>query len=692
MSQSALAERPDGELTFKGALQVIGRVASMMRFFVARIVTKLSFITLEHSFRLLLLPWALKIIVDNVILGVPIEDDASGFPSYMAPLVLPLRGMSPAEIIFWMLIVGIFTVIFFGMTPNRATARGTGGDFTGARSGSIGTASASLAEGHDTATQTENLANSGGSLGGSGMSRHGGNIPMAGSEMGGILGLLDFKLHMRLTQSVNHLLRSRLAEHILKLPVTTQEDQRIGDSTYRVMYDSASVTGVYEAIALGIYPGVLMVSITLWIMLTSFGAAPDVIIAGILVGPLTFLFTTPFARIARRRSEASRSAGARTTSNIEEGMSNVLAVQSLGGNKQESRRFDSASKQSFQRFRSVILIKLVIQIALSLSFLTGQIVFFVLMSSYVIDGTFSAGDYFVMHYYFFALSAVFSGFGFLYTEIQDYIAGMARVFRMLDLTPEKTQAGVDLPEIQNGLVMQGVGLQYPDGRRALRDINIDAQLGEIVAFVGPTGAGKTTLAYLVPALLQATEGKVTIDGTDLSEVSVNSLRQQVSYVFQETQLFSDSIFDNIRYGNKSATLEDVKAVARTAGAHDFIAELPDGYDTNLGTVTSKLSVGQKQRISIARGLLRESRILILDEPTSALDPETESYLVDALHEAAKEKLVIVVAHRLSTIANADRIYFLEAGKLIESGSHEELMQKPDGRYRQYVALQAGEGE
>jgi ABC-type multidrug transport system fused ATPase/permease subunit len=293
-----------------------------------------------------------------------------------------------------------------------------------------------------------------------------------------------------------------------------------------------------------------------------------------------------------------------------------------------------------------------------------------------------------MFYYYFVLSAVFYAFGYMYTEIQGFIAGMGRVFRLLDLPAEKTRGGVNLPPIKNGVTMHDVGLCYPDGRRALRNVNFEASVGEIVALVGPTGAGKTTLAYLVPALLQATEGKVCIDDVDLKDVSVQSLREQVSYVFQETQLFSDSIFDNIRYGNKTATLDEVKAVARTAGAHDFITALPEGYDTNLGTVTSKLSVGQKQRISIARGLLRKSRILILDEPTSALDPETEEYLVNALHEAAEEKLVIVIAHRLSTISHADKIFFLEAGEILESGSHEELMSNPQGRYRRYVELQA----
>ena len=168
---------------------------------------------------------------------------------------------------------------------------------------------------------------------------------------------------------------------------------------------------------------------------------------------------------------------------------------------------------------------------------------------------------------------------------------------------------------------------------------------------------------------------------------MESLRNQTSYVFQETQLFSESIAHNIRYGNNKATDQEIERAAQIAGAHDFISKLPDGYETNLGTITSKLSVGQKQRIAIARGLLRQSQILILDEPTSALDPETESYLIDALHEAAKDKLVIIIAHRLSTIVHSDRIYFLEDGEIKESGSHSELMNLAEGQYKNYVAMQ-----
>jgi ABC-type multidrug transport system fused ATPase/permease subunit len=614
----------------------------------------------------------MKIIIDHAILGEPIDSEASGFPSYLAPMVVLLRGMSATEIMVWMLVLGVLTVVFMGMTLNRTAGGTEGGAFSSAATGAVRTASAELASGHDMATQTEQAVN------------------LSASSMGGLLGILEFKINLRLSQSLGHLLRTQLAQRILSLPMSTMDEQRIGDSTYRVIYDSTAAVWIFHEITLSLYSGLLLLGMAIGIMLTTYGNAPLVIIVGLAVAPMTFLLSIPVAPLVRRVSAASRTSGSETTSNIEEGMSNVLAIQSLGTNKQESRRFSDASAESFKHYRFLRLARALMGIGGLLAFLIGQISFFVLMSGHVIEGTYTAGDYFVVLYYYFVISAVSFSFGFLYGDLQSHIAGMARVFHLLDTPAEKSGDGVNLAEIRQGLVMKDVGLTYSDGRNALRNINLKADIGEIIALVGPTGAGKTTLAYLIPALLQASEGRVSIDGVNLKDVSVESLRNQVSYVFQETQLFSDSILDNIRYGNKNASLEEVQAVARTAGAHDFIMALPEGYETNLGTVTSKLSVGQKQRISIARGLLRESQILILDEPTSALDPETEAYLVDALHAAAKEKLVIIIAHRLSTISHADRIYFLEAGEILESGSHEELLSRPRGRYRQFVSLQAGE--
>ncbi len=680
LDHSASALDVQTDIPFREVLRIFARALSYMRFFKARIAAKFALVTAEMVFRLLVAPWPGKFVVDHVILGLPVGD-AAGFPGYLAPFVAMLADKGPVERMLWVFLLGVFMVTVFGFTTSRGTARSASGMPTGASAASSGGATTmlshghgTLAQGHDTATQTENQANRGSGL------------------MGGLLGFLDFRLHLRLTQSLNHLLRTQLAGRIKRLPMTTLDDQRIGDSVYRVLYDTTSVSLVLHEVGLEVYSHALGITISAMIMYTYFGSAPEVIVLAAASLPIMLVFVVPFARSARRRSQASRASGANTTSNIEEGMSNVLAVQSLGGNRRERQRFRNVSEESFRRFRLESLLKLTYGQAGSLAFMLGQVLFFVVIAGRVIDGTFTAGDYFVLQYYFFVLSATFAGAGFIYPVLQNNIAGLRRVFFLMDLPSEKAGDGVDLPRIERGVAMRGVGLTYPDGRQALRNIDLEARIGEIVAFVGPTGAGKTSLAYLAPAFLQPTRGSVKVDGVDLLDVSVDSLRKQVSYVFQETQLFSDSILENIRYGKRDATEAEVERVARIAGAHDFIAALPDGYRTNLGTVTSKLSVGQKQRIAIARGLLRDARILILDEPTSALDPETEAWLVDALHEAAKDRLVIIIAHRLSTIANADRIYFLEDGEIREQGTHEELMAMPEGHYRSYASLQAGAGQ
>ena len=670
LDQTASPLDVETDIRFRDVLQILVRVCTYFRLFTARIFAKISFISIESLFRLLVVPWPGKVVVDHVILGQSIPKDAAGYPFYLAPFVLFLDGQSPIEMMLWVLILGIFMVIFFGITPNRGGGRSPTGAASGAVAGASGNASAVLAQGHDTATQTENEAN------------------RAGSLMGGILGILDFKVNLRLSQSINHVLRTQLADKIRSLPMTTLEDQRIGDTVYRVLYDTTCATMLLEALTVGMFSGVLGVVVCLIMMQVYFGNAPEVIVLAVLTFPIMLLAVVPFARMARRRSQAARASGASTTSNIEEGMSNVLAVQSLGGNERERQRFRTVSEESYKRFRLEAIVKLSYQQMGTAAFMLGQVVFFIVMAKQVIDGNFTAGDYFVVAYYYFVLSATISAWGYMYTEWQVYIAGLRRVFFLMDLPPEKTDEGALIPAVQHGVTMQQVGLTYPDGRKALNDINFEAKIGEIVALVGPTGAGKTSLAYMIPAFVQPTTGRVLLDDFDIEDASVASVREQVTYVFQETQLFSESIRYNIGYGNPSASDDEIERAAIVAGAHEFITRLPKGYATNLGTVTSKLSVGQKQRIALARGLVRNAPILILDEPTSALDPETEEYLVQALHEAAKDKLVIIISHRLSTISRADKICFLENGEIMESGRYDELMSIAGGRFRRFVELQS----
>ena len=396
----------------------------------------------------------------------------------------------------------------------------------------------------------------------------------------------------------------------------------------------------------------------------------------------------PFPRLMRRRSQASRAAGSVTTGYIEEGISNVLAVQSLGGNKRERERFSHHSNESFKRFRAELLVRLLYGVANGgARGLMGFIAFY-FISSRVIEGVLTPGDYGVLFYYYAWLSGAVTALPYLWIRIQADVPGIRRVFFLMDLPSEADRSGEALQSIDDSVALRHVSLTFADGRQALSDVSLEFRKGEITALVGPTGSGKTSLAYLVPEFYRPTEGSIEVDGIDTRRIALSSIRDHVSYVFQETQLFSDSILDNIRYGNATASRGEVERVARIAGAHAFISDLPDGYDTLLGTVTSKISVGQKQRIAIARGLLKPASVLILDEPTSALDPETESFLVQALREAAKEKLVIIIAHRLSTIVNADKIVFLDAGSVVEQGTHEQLMGIDSGHYREFVELQS----
>jgi len=331
-------------------------------------------------------------------------------------------------------------------------------------------------------------------------------------------------------------------------------------------------------------------------------------------------------------------------------MDNIQAVQSLGANEIEKERFALASANSFRRERYQMLAQVIVG---KLGETSGQFLYWALMLymlGKVITGDMTPGDYAVVLGYFYAMSGPASALASIWIDLQGPAASARRVFAMLDMEQEKEVGTEVLPTVTQGISFQDVGFVYPDGRRALTDVTFEARVGEIVALAGPTGAGKTT--------------------------------------FQETEFLPESIIDNIRYGKPGATMEEVVQVARTVGIHDFISELPDGYETQLGTTSSKLSVGQKQRIAIARGLIRDTPILILDEPTSALDPETETYLISALQEIARNRLVIIIAHRLSTITRADRIIFLEDGQIREQGSHTELMGIESGHYRRFVELQS----
>jgi ABC-type multidrug transport system fused ATPase/permease subunit len=527
-----------------------------------------------------------------------------------------------------------------------------------------------LASGHDQATRTENEANAGFSM------------------ASGLLGLFDFRFTIRLTQALNHHYRSSLFDRIQSLPMTAFDDERIGDAIFRVMYDTPAITsGVYRIVLTPVAATAFGALIVL-VLSSVFGNHPIIVWTAVAILGIAFAATVPFSGALRRRAGRSRRAGATTTSTLEEGLGNILAVQSLGGEGREQRRFDTDSWASFSRHRSQMALGMIITLcAVIPAVIVGSRVFYY-VANLVIEGTISPGDFGLLFSYFLMLTFACVEIGALWIRIQEAAVGLHRVFFLMDLPAERDpDDSFAVDPLEEAVRIEDVSFSYPDGTPALCGVSMEARVGQITALVGPAGAGKTTLAYLFPRFIRPTEGRVCFDGVDIEKASFESIRSQVSFVFQETVLFDASIEENIKLGNPQASETEVRRAAQIAGADEFIRELPDGYQTQLGRSGSKLSVGQKQRLSIARALVRRSRILILDEPTSALDPETEQRLVSALREASLSRLVMVIAHRLSTVRSADQILFVEDGRILERGSHSELMAERNGAYRRFVELQ-----
>lgn len=650
MSEPARLEGIDAAETFRVFGRALRYVAPFKRRFAWKVV--LTFLSVLPS---VLLPWPVKIVIDHVVQAIPIGQTPTPYPDVIQLLLDPLRAASPLEILLWVVGVQAVLIVLIGAFGTEGSeADGTG---------------ASTTDGWDAATRSENQANAGFSF------------------AGGLFGLYDYRYTLRLTQAFNHFYRSRLFERIQSLPMTAFSDARIGDSIYRVMYDTPSLTGLAYNLILTPLVAPASIAVRAFVIYMVY-SSPGLALAGLAAIPLVLAFTLPFSRAIRRTAEESRATGATTTSTVEEGMTNVLAVQSLGAQGREKQRFDRDSWRSFGAFRRLAMTVVTTWVVASIPLIGLSLWVFYQVTGQVIEGTLTPGDFALLFTYFFQIAGGAIRLGALWIGIQGNAAGLHRVFVLMDAPSEEDAPdAAELAPIRNGIRIEDVSYAYPDGTRALDHVSLEARVGEVVALVGPAGSGKTTLAWTIPRYVRPDSGRILADGVDTAGVTNESLRGQVAFVFQEVSLFDTTVAENIRLGKPDASDAEVERAARLARAHDFVRELPQGYDTPLGRAGGKLSVGQKQRLAIARALVRNAPILILDEPTAALDPATERALVASLHEASRDHIVIVIAHRLSSIRNADSIAFLEDGRILEQGSHDELMARPGGAYRRFVDLQ-----
>jgi subfamily B ATP-binding cassette protein MsbA len=480
-------------------------------------------------------------------------------------------------------------------------------------------------------------------------------------------------------------LQNRLFRHVIRFDLAFFHDTASGNLVSRMTNDINLMRNAVSNALTGMVKDSLSLLFLVGVM---FEKDWTLALLAFVVFPIAVY---PIIRIGRRMRKVSTQALGelgRFTARLNEAFLGARHVKAYNMEEFESARTEKLIESVF----SLIFKALRVRAAASPIMETLGGLFIALIILYggwqVIEGALTPGEFFAfitaMLFAYQPLKALAN----LNTNLQEGLAATERVFKILDTKPAIASApGAPALAIAGGAIaFDKVSFTYGTGTAALHDISLDVPAGKTVALVGPSGAGKSTILNLIPRFYDAIGGRVAIDGTDVTAVDLSSLRDAIGLVSQETVLFDDTVRANIAYGRLAASEEEIIAAAKGAGAHDFITGLPEGYDTQIGEQGAKLSGGQRQRLSIARAMLKDAPILLLDEATSALDPETERQIQQSLRGLMRGRTTLVIAHRLATVQEADIIYYIEDGRVVESGSHRSLMAK-DGAYARLYSLE-----
>jgi len=483
-------------------------------------------------------------------------------------------------------------------------------------------------------------------------------------------------------------LRCALFEKIQRLSLRFHDNTTVGDSLYRVAWDSYSIQAIFNtglipaltAIVTLLGVGAMLISRDWLIAVAGLGVC---IILAMLVRKLDRPMTQSSMKVHERESEI--------TTRVQEALSGIRAVQAFGREAFETQRFKDHAESSLRASLRLTVLQTASQTFVGLLLAAGTALLIFVCAYRVLQGRLSTGDVVLSVAYMAMLFRPLEALANTAAYVQGAVAGARRVFLILDAVPDVADApnAVELPDRSGGEVeFRDVSFAYRQGEMVLQRISFQIPSGMTLALVGPSGAGKTTLVSLLMRFYDPTIGMILLDGRDLRTIKINSLRRNVALVLQDPVLFGSTIAENISYGLAGATQDQIEAAARAAGAHEFIADLPQGYDTRISERGVSLSGGQRQRISIARAFLKDAPILIMDEPTSALDAQTETHLLEALERLKRGRTTIIIAHRLSTIRGADRIAVMANGKIVEVGTHEDLSAR-DGIYASLYRMQIG---
>lgn len=479
--------------------------------------------------------------------------------------------------------------------------------------------------------------------------------------------------------------RDRLYEKFNILSMSFYDKQRAGNLSSVVIND---VNAMNNSIS-NSFSKLLVEPINiLFMIIMLFVISWRLTLMAIIILPLSAVLITKIGQSLRRKSSRTYRQIAEVMSLLQEMLHNIRIVKAFATEDYENRRFQKATgKHFYLSFRHKKLSVLSSPLNEILGVAIGVILLWYGGVQVLQHQTLTSQDFISFILYLFMLLQPLKSMSGVNNMIQTGVAAAERIFNILDTEPEikEPEHPVEIQEFRDNIRYQDVYFKYED-EWVLKDINLTISKGEVVAFVGPSGAGKSTIVDLVPRFYDVNRGDVTIDGMNVKELSLSSLRHLLGIVTQETILFNDSILNNIAYGLEDVDREAVEEASRLANAYDFIMDLPRGFQTNIGDRGLKLSGGQRQRLSIARALLKNPPILILDEATSALDTESEQLVQGAIDKLMKDRTTLVIAHRLSTIIDADKIVVLERGKIVERGDHNTLLEK-NGSYRRLYDLQ-----